>query len=121
MPSTTPLAMYFTLFLFFPNGFPNRSGSANAITRAPMHNTSRTSPPTPVAAPSYGTTWLGWLWLSWLMTSPYLSPSTVARYRMPESSEGPRMTVGPSVGRYFFRIERLLLYELCSLHCVLKM
>ena len=39
------------------------------ITSAPMQATSRTIPPTPVAAPSTGTTWDGWLWLSCAMTS----------------------------------------------------
>ena len=35
---------------------PKRSGSATPITSAPMHSTSRTMPPMPVAAPSKGTT-----------------------------------------------------------------
>ena len=40
---------------------PTRSGSMTAIGRAPIVRMSRTMPPTPVAAPWYGSTKLGWL------------------------------------------------------------
>ena len=43
---------------------PNRSGSISAIGRAPIEKMSRMMPPTPVAAPWYGSTADGWLWLS---------------------------------------------------------
>ena len=43
---------------------PNRSGSMTATGRAPIARMSRTIPPTPVAAPWYGSTYDGWLWLS---------------------------------------------------------
>ena len=41
-----------------------------AMTSSPMQYTSRTMPPMPVAAPSTGMTWLGWLWLSWAKMMP---------------------------------------------------
>ncbi|CAB4823390.1 unannotated protein [freshwater metagenome] len=40
---------------------PNRNGSITAIGRAPIVKISRTIPPTPVAAPWYGSTKDGWL------------------------------------------------------------
>ena len=40
---------------------PNRSGSITATGRAPIARMSRTMPPTPVAAPWYGSTYDGWL------------------------------------------------------------
>ncbi len=52
IPLTTPFAIHFDLLFLIS---PKRKGSAHAITLAPMHATSRTIPPTPVAAPSYGT------------------------------------------------------------------
>ncbi len=70
MPSTTPTAISAERVPAGPAGSPNRSGSSTAKTSPPMQYTSRTMPPIPVAAPSLGTTWLGWLWLSWAKTMP---------------------------------------------------
>src|SRR5438132_13256593 len=72
---------------------------------------SRRMPPTPVAAPWYGSMNDGWLWLSILKTAARPSPMSTT----PAFSPGPWMTCGPSVGS-FLRKERELLYEQCSLH-----
>ncbi len=66
-------------------------------------------PPMPVAAPSTGMTWLGWLWLSWAMMTPQRTPSTVPKSTMPASSTGPTMTLLPVVGRNSLSVGRLLL------------
>ena len=58
MPATTPLCIHLVLFFLIS---PNRKESVQAITSAPIHMTSLTLPPTPVAAPSYGTICDGWL------------------------------------------------------------
>ena len=76
-----------------------------ATTVAPMQLTSRTMPPMPVAAPSLGRIWLGWLWLSWEMTTHHWSSMAT----IPESSTGPMTTLGPSVGRNSFSVARELL------------
>ena len=49
IPATTPSWIHFVLLLSM---FPNRNESVQAITSAPIHITSLTLPPTPVAAPS---------------------------------------------------------------------
>ena len=51
MPATTPSS---SRAVFGCDGSPNRSAFIDAIGRAPMVNTSRRIPPTPVAAPWYG-------------------------------------------------------------------
>ena len=58
MPATTPGS---TRAVSGWSAAPKRSGSITAIGRAPMARMSRTMPPTPVAAPWYGSTKLGWL------------------------------------------------------------
>ena len=62
--------------------------------RAPMVKTSRMMPPTPVAAPWYGSMKLGWLWLSILKQTARPSP----RSTTPAFSPGPCSTRGPCVG-----------------------
>src|SRR3989338_693534 len=54
------------------------------------------------------------------MTMPYLSLPLLHSSIMPASSIGPKITVGPFVGRYFFSIFLLDLYEQCSDHSILK-
>ncbi len=63
--------------------------------RAPMVNTSRRMPPTPVAAPWYGSMKDGWLCDSILKTAAKPSPMSTT----PAFSPGPWMTRGPLVGR----------------------
>ena len=78
-------------------------------------------PPMPVAAPSTGMTWLGWLWLSWAMTMPQRRPSCSPKSMMPGVLHRPEDDVAAaSVGRCSLRCGRLLLYEQCSLHMVSK-
>ena len=66
---------------------PKRSWSITAIGRAPMAMMSRTMPPTPVAAPWYGSTYDGWLWDSTLKVTAQPSPmsTTPAFSPMPAS------------------------------------
>ncbi len=59
-----------------------------------MVNTSRRMPPTPVAAPWYGSMKLGWLWLSILKMAASPSPISTT----PAFSPGPWITHGASVG-----------------------
>ena len=72
-------------------------------------------PPTPVAAPWYGSTALGWLCDSILKATA--SPSPI-RWT-PAFSPGPATTSSPPVGSVA-RSGRLLLYEQCSLHMTLN-
>ena len=67
---------------------PNRSGSITAIGRAPIDMMSRTIPPTPVAAPWYGSTYDGWLCDSTLNVTAQPSPmsTTPAFSPMPTRS-----------------------------------
>ena len=72
MPATTPLDQ-----VARSAGGRWRRSAANsrlAIGRAPIVNTSRRMPPTPVAAPWYGSMNDGWLWLSILNTTARPSP-----------------------------------------------
>ncbi len=65
-----------------------------AIGRAPIANTSRRIPPTPVAAPWKGSTALGWLCDSTLNAQTRPPPTSTA----PAFSPGPMTTWGPVVG-----------------------
>ncbi len=65
--------------------------------RAPMVKMSRKIPPTPVAAPWYGSIADGWLWLSMRMAMAMPSPASIT----PAFSPGPTRTLGPSVGSRF--------------------
>jgi hypothetical protein len=76
------------------SGSPKRSESSTATGRAPIANTSRSIPPTPVAAPWKGSTAEGWLWLSTLKTTASPSPASIA----PAFSPGPISTRSPPVG-----------------------
>src|SRR5882757_3148148 len=73
-------------------------------------------PPTPVAAPWYGSMKLGWLWLSILNTTACPSPISIT----PAFSPGPWITHGALVGspRRWMRED---LYEQCSFHIAEKM
>jgi hypothetical protein len=80
-----------------------------------MVKMSRRMPPTPVAAPWYGSTAEGWLWDSTLKATAYPSPTSMT----PAFSPGPWITHGASVGRS--RSSRLeFLYPQCSDHMALK-
>src|SRR5882757_5464717 len=72
-------------------------------------------PPTPVAAPWYGSMKLGWLWLSILNTTAWPSPMSMT----PAFSPGPWITQGALVGspRRWMRED---LYEQCSFHIAEK-
>src|SRR5450759_3260933 len=106
MPATTPS----TWWLEAGCG-PKRSESSSAIGRAPMAMTSRMMPPTPVAAPWYGSIAEGWLWDSILNTAAQPSPIFTA----PAFSPGPWITAGLVDGsRRNSAFE--LLYEQCSHH-----
>ena len=76
-----------------------------------MVKMSRRIPPTPVAAPWYGSTADGWLWLSIRSAMATPSPPSMT----PAFSPDPTSTCGASVGRRR-RWIRLDLYEQCSLH-----
>src|SRR5438876_1520566 len=97
------------------SGGPKRSESRMAMGRAPMVKMSRRIPPTPVAAPWYGSMKDGWLWDSILKTAARPSPMSTA----PAFSPGPCTTREPVVGSVF-RWMRLLLYEQCSDHITEK-
>ena len=97
-------------------GSPKRSASRTAIGRAPMVKMSRRIPPTPVAAPWYGSTADGWLWLSILKATASPSPMRTT----PALSPGPAIMPLPRVGRVL-RSGLELLYEQCSLHITLNM
>src|ERR1041385_5181762 len=112
MPATTPETRWRVFGCF---GSPNESALRHAIGRAPMVNTSRRMPPTPVAAPWYGSIKDGWLWLSILNTTASPSPISTT----PAFSPGPQITRGPSVGNVFSQTFDDL-YEQCSLHIAEK-
>ena len=81
MPATTPSIRY---RLRLSAGGPNRSEFSKAMGRAPMAKMSRTMPPTPVAAPSYGSMADGWLWDSIFITMASPSPmSTTPAFSAP--------------------------------------
>ena len=87
------------------------AGPSTAIGRAPMEKMSRRMPPTPVAAPWYGSIADGWLWLSMRIAAAMPSPTSIT----PAPSPGPTSTQGASVGKRR-RWMRELLYEQCSDH-----
>ena len=82
-----------------------------ATGRAPIVKMSRRIPPTPVAAPWYGSTNDGWLWLSILKTAAQPSPTSIA----PAFSPGPCTTSSLFDGS-IRRCRRDDLYEQCSDH-----
>ena len=75
-------------------GSPNRSASSTAIGRAPIVKMSRRIPPTPVAAPWYGSTADGWLCDSILNATARPWPIEMT----PAFSPGPATTPSPPVG-----------------------
>ena len=95
---------------------PKRSELSIAIGRAPIVNTSRRMPPTPVAAPWYGSTADGWLCDSILNATASPSPIEIT----PAFSPGPCSTYGALVGSVLSS-GRECLYEQCSLHSALTM
>src|ERR671930_1295967 len=108
IPATTPSNSH---RFRSPVSGPNRSGSSRAIGLAPIATTSRTIPPTPVAAPWYGSTADGCECDSILNTTASPSPTSTA----PASWPGPTSTADPSVGsRRRCTFEDL--YEQCSDH-----
>jgi hypothetical protein len=101
IPATTPVTRYRVRGW---SGRPNRRESSDAMGRAPMVKTSRRMPPTPVAAPWYGSMNDGWLWLSILKDTARPSPMSTT----PAFSPGPCSTRGPFVGNFFRWILELL-------------
>jgi hypothetical protein len=101
MPATTP---EMRRRFFASSGEPKRSEFRIAMGRAPMVKMSRRMPPTPVAAPWYGSMKEGWLCDSILKTHTRPSPMSTA----PAFSPGPCTTRGPVVGRVFRWILLLL-------------
>ena len=95
---------------------PKRSESSMAMGRAPMVKMSRRMPPTPVAAPWYGSMKDGWLCDSILKAATHPSPMSMT----PAFSPGPCTTRGPLVGN-LRRWTRDDLYEQCSDHITEKM
>ena len=83
----------------------------SAIGRAPIEKMSRMMPPTPVAAPWWGSTAEGWLWLSMRRATAWPWPTSTT----PAPSPGPTRTQGASVGNRP-RYRRDDLYEQCSDH-----
>ncbi len=75
---------------------PKRSEFSDAIGRAPIVKMSRRIPPTPVAAPWYGSMKEGWLCDSILKTTASPSPMSTT----PAFSPGPCSTRGPVVGNF---------------------
>src|SRR5438132_9712607 len=108
MPATTPSNRY---LVRASSRDPKRSESINAIGRAPIEKMSRMMPPTPVAAPWYGSTAEGWLWLSMRIAIAIPSPMSTT----PAPSPGPTSTHGAEVGKRG-RYDRDDLYEQCSDH-----
>ena len=91
MPATTPAIVRRTRG---SSSGPKRSELSSAIGRAPIVKMSRMMPPTPVAAPWYGSMNDGWLCDSILKTAARPSPMSTA----PAFSPGPCSTRGPVVG-----------------------
>src|SRR5918998_341463 len=108
MPDTTPCTTRAVSGWFTS---PNRSWSMTATGRAPIDMMSRTIPPTPVAAPWYGSTKDGWLCDSSLKATARPSPTDTT----PAFSPGPASTRSPDVGSVR-RWTLLDLYEQCSDH-----
>ena len=94
---------------------PKRSELSIAIGRAPIVNTSRRMPPTPVAAPWYGSTADGWLCDSILKAT---AQAVTDAGCTPAFSPGPCSTHGALVGSVL-SIGRECLYEQCSLQSAL--
>src|SRR6478672_7230411 len=113
IPRTTPSS---TRRVSGASAAPNLSWSITATGRAPIAMMSRTIPPTPVAAPWYGSTYDGWLWDSTLKVTAQPSPmsTTPAFSPMPTSrcSFIASVVLSPNWRRWFL----LDLYEQCSDH-----
>ena len=62
----------------------------SAIGPGPIEKTSRMIPPTPVAAPWYGSTADGWLWLSMRTATARPSPTSMTPAPSPGPDEHPR-------------------------------
>ena len=69
-------------------------------------------PPTPVAAPSYGSTAEGWLWLSILKASAHPSPTSTA----PAFSPGPCTTLSPVIRKAPQKRARVLVAAVLAPH-----
>src|SRR5258706_3748903 len=104
IPATTP-----STWRLESGSGPKRSESSSAIGRAPIAFPARMIPPTPVAAPWYGSMAEGWLCDSILKTTAQPSPMVTA----PAFSPGPCSTADPVDGRRR-RSALELLYEQCS-------
>src|SRR6185437_6227373 len=113
MPFTTP----FTIHLVRSSAkSPKRSELSCAMGLAPMVKISRLIPPTPVAAPWYGSSADGWLCDSILNAHPKPPPKST---RPAFSSPAFASIRGLSLGRVFNQVMEFL-YEQCSLHITAK-
>jgi hypothetical protein len=101
MPATTPSKIRRAWAV---SSDPKRSAFSKAMGRAPIVKMSRMMPPTPVAAPWYGSMNDGWLCDSILNTAHRPSPMSTA----PAFSPGPCTTRGPVVGSVFRCTRELL-------------
>ena len=95
---------------------PNRSESITAIGRAPIAMMSRTMPPTPVAAPWYGSMYDGWLCDSTLNVTAQPCPmsTTPAFSPMPASILPTGVSAGSEPNLRRCTLDDL--YEQCSDH-----
>src|SRR6202012_3577083 len=113
MPFTTPFTSHLVRSRLKS---PKRNEFSWAIGLAPMVNISRLIPPTPVAAPWYGSRADGWLCDSILNAQPMPPPrSTSPAFSSPALAS----IRGPSLGRVFSQVIEFL-YEQCSLHITEK-
>src|SRR3954451_23581121 len=113
IPDTTPGS---TRLVSAASSGPNRSGSITATGRAPIARMSRTMPPTPVAAPWYGSTYDGWLCDSTLKVTAYPSPMSITPAFSPIPASILPAGVSCGVSADLRRCTFEDLYEQCSLH-----
>src|SRR6478736_5399354 len=95
---------------------PNRSWSMTATGRAPIEMMSRTMPPTPVAAPWYGSTYDGWLCDSTLNVTAQPSPMSTTPAFSPMPTSRCSVISGVTRSPNLRRCTLLDLYEQCSDH-----
>src|SRR5665213_127666 len=113
MPFTTPLTSH---LVRSSARSPKRSELSCAMGLAPMVKISRLIPPTPVAAPWYGSSADGWLCDSILNAHPKPPPKST---RPAFSSPAFASIRGLSLGKVFNQVMEFL-YEQCSLHITAK-
>src|SRR5664279_5863393 len=95
---------------------PNRNWSITATGRAPIARMSRTIPPTPVAAPWYGSTYEGWLCDSILKVTAQPSPMSITPAFSPIPASIFERICSVVVAGKYARCTLDDLYEQCSDH-----